>query len=42
MQVLYYTPSFVDNVIILTKEMKSTITENNLIRTVEVSTEFDI
>ena len=38
MQVLYYTPSFVDNVRILNQEMRRTITDYNMINTVTVST----
>jgi len=37
MQVLYYTPSFVDNINVLCKEMKTTITDYNSIRAVAVS-----
>jgi len=37
LQVLYYTPTFVENVDVLVKEMKATITDYNLIKTVAVS-----
>ena len=39
MQVLYYTPTFVDSVANLCNEMKTTIRDNNMIRTVVVRTE---
>jgi len=37
LQVLYYTPTFVDNVNILHEEMKATIIDYDRIRTVTVS-----
>jgi len=42
MQVLYYTPTFVDNVNNLAKQLRTTITDCNLIRTVAVSAKSSI
>jgi len=41
-QVLYYSPMFVNNVKILCDEMRITISENNLIRTVTVVNQFHL